>query len=181
MVARIPGSAYPDEWIVRGNHHDAWVNGADDPLSGASRADGRSARSRRAAKSRAGSRKRTIIYCLWDGEEEGLLGSTEWAEEHDAELRRHAAIYINSDSNGRGYLGMEGSHSLEKFMNGVARDIEDPEKKIPVWKRDAARADRHRAPAAEREEVRKRADCASARWARAPTTRSFWTTWASLR
>ena len=52
--------------------------------------------------------KRTIIYCVWDGEEEGLLGSTEWAEEHAEELRRHAAVYINSDGNGRGFLQMSG-------------------------------------------------------------------------
>ncbi len=101
--------------------------------------------------------KRTIIYCVWDGEEEGLLGSTEWAEEHDQELRQHAALYINSDANGRGYLRMGGSHSLEKFINGVARDIEDPEKKMPVWKRDQLEGIAHAAPA-EREEIRKRAD-----------------------
>jgi N-acetylated-alpha-linked acidic dipeptidase len=156
VVARIPGSAYPDEWIVRGNHHDAWVNGADDPISGAS-ALMEEARSLAELQKQGWKPKRTIIYCLWDGEEEGLLGSTEWAEEHDQELRRHAAIYINSDSNGRGYLGMAGSHSLEKFMNGVARDIEDPEKKIPVWKREQLSDIAHAVPA-ERDEVRKRAD-----------------------
>src|ERR1700728_773004 len=156
VVARIPGSAYPDEWIVRGNHHDAWVNGADDPISGTS-ALMEEARGLAELEKQGWKPKRTIIYCVWDGEEEGLLGSTEWAEEHDQELRRHAAIYINSDSNGRGYLGMAGSHSLEKFMNGVARDIEDPEKKIPVWKREELAGIAHAAPA-ERDEVRKRAD-----------------------
>ena len=156
VVARIPGSAYPDEWIVRGNHHDAWVNGADDPISGAS-ALMEEARSLAELQKQGWKPKRTIIYCLWDGEEEGLLGSTEWAEEHDQELRRHAAIYINSDSNGRGYLGMAGSHSLEKFMNGVARDIEDPEKTIPVWNREQLADIAHAGPA-ERDEVRKRAD-----------------------
>ena len=84
--------------------------------------------------------KRTIIYCVWDGEEPALLGSTEWGEAHADELRRHAVAYINSDGNGRGYLSMGGSHSLEKFINGVARDIQDPEKKIPVWKRDQLKA-----------------------------------------
>ena len=156
VVARIPGSAYPDEWIVRGNHHDAWVNGAEDPVSGAV-ALMEEARALAELEKRGWKPKRTIIYCVWDGEEEGLLGSTEWAEEHDAELRRHAALYINSDGNGRGYLGMAGSHSLEKFMNGVARDIEDPEKKIPVWQREHLLRI-SRAPAADREEVRKRAD-----------------------
>jgi N-acetylated-alpha-linked acidic dipeptidase len=156
VVARIPGAAYPDEWIVRGNHHDAWVNGAEDPVSGTV-ALMEEARGLAELQKRGWKPKRTIIYCVWDGEEEGLLGSTEWAEEHDAELRRHAALYINSDANGRGYLGMSGSHSLEKFMNGVAHDIEDPEKKIPVWQREHL-SRISEAPAADREEVRTRAD-----------------------
>jgi N-acetylated-alpha-linked acidic dipeptidase len=156
VVARIPGSEYPDEWIVRGNHHDAWVNGADDPVSGAS-ALMEEARALAELRKQGWKPKRTIIYCAWDGEEEGLLGSTEWAEEHADELRRHAALYVNSDANGRGFLGMAGSHSLEKFINGVAHDIEDPEKKIPVWKRDQL-ARIARATGADREEARKRHD-----------------------
>jgi len=156
VVARIPGAPYADEWIVRGNHHDAWVNGAEDPVSGTV-ALMEEARAFAELQKRGWKPKRTIVYCVWDGEEEGLLGSTEWAEEHDAELRSHAALYINSDSNSRGFLGMAGSHSLEKFINGVARDIEDPEKKMPVWKRDEL-ARISRAPAAERDEVRKRSD-----------------------
>ena len=156
VVARIPGSPYPDEWIVRGNHHDAWVNGAEDPLAGAV-ALMEEARAFGELQKQGWKPKRTLIYCVWDGEEEGLLGSTEWAEEHDAELRSHAAMYINSDGNGRGFLGMAGSHSLEKFINGVARDIEDPEKKIPVWKRDEL-SRISRAPATERDEVRKRSE-----------------------
>ena len=156
VVARIPGSPYPDEWVIRGNHHDAWVNGADDPLSGAV-ALMEEARAFAELQKQGWKPKRTLIYCVWDGEEEGLLGSTEWAEQHDAELRSHAAMYINSDSNSRGFLGMAGSHSLEKFINGVARDIEDPEKKMPVWKRDEL-ARISRSPAAERDEVRKRSE-----------------------
>ncbi len=156
VVARIPGAAYPDEWIVRGNHHDAWVNGADDPVSGTS-ALMEEARALAELQKKGWKPRRTIVYCAWDGEEEGLLGSTEWAEEHADELRRHAAIYVNSDANGRGFLGMAGSHSLEKFINGVARDIEDPEKKIPVWKRDRL-ARIARSTPADREDARKRAD-----------------------
>jgi N-acetylated-alpha-linked acidic dipeptidase len=156
VVARIPGSPYPDEWIIRGNHHDAWVNGAEDPISGAV-ALMEEARAFAELQKQGWKPKRTLIYCVWDGEEEGLLGSTEWAEQHDAELRSHAAMYVNSDGNGRGMLGMAGSHSLEKFMNGVAHDIEDPEKKIPVWKRDELQRIA-RAPAAEKDEVRKRSD-----------------------
>ncbi|HEY7390728.1 MAG TPA: transferrin receptor-like dimerization domain-containing protein, partial [Bryobacteraceae bacterium] len=78
---------------------------------------------------------RTIVFCFWDGEEEGLLGSTEWAEEHAAELRQKAAVYVNSDNNNRGFLSVQGSHTLEKFVNSVAKDITDPESKLTVWKR----------------------------------------------
>jgi N-acetylated-alpha-linked acidic dipeptidase len=134
VIVTIPGAAYPDEWIIRGNHHDAWVNGAEDPVSGAS-ALMEEVRALGLLLKQNWRPKRTIVYCLWDGEEPGLLGSTEWAETHADELRTKAAVYINSDSNGRGRLGVEGSHTLEKFINGVARDIDDPEAKISVWKR----------------------------------------------
>ncbi|MGC9971591.1 MAG: transferrin receptor-like dimerization domain-containing protein [Bryobacteraceae bacterium] len=134
VVARIPGSTYPDQWIVRGNHHDAWVNGAEDPVAGAS-ALLEEARALGLLLKQGWRPKRTIVYCAWDGEEQGLLGSTEWAEAHATELSRSAAAYINSDANGRGYLFAAGSHSLEKFLNAVARDIEDPETKLSVWKR----------------------------------------------
>ncbi len=134
VVVTIPGDTYPDEWIIRGNHHDAWVNGAEDPVSGAS-ALMEEVRALGLLLKQNWRPKRTIVYCVWDGEEPGLLGSTEWAETHADELRTKAAVYINSDSNGRGRLGVEGSHTLEKFINGVARDIEDPEAKISVWKR----------------------------------------------
>jgi N-acetylated-alpha-linked acidic dipeptidase len=134
VIARIPGSTYPDQWIVRGNHHDAWVNGAEDPVAGAS-AMLEEARALGLLLKQGWKPKRTIVYCAWDGEEQGLLGSTEWAEAHAAELSRSAAVYINSDANGRGYLFASGSHSLEKFLNTVARDIEDPETGLSVWKR----------------------------------------------
>ena len=137
VIARIPGAVYPDEWVIRGNHHDAWVNGAEDPISGTI-AVLEEARAMAALVKQGWQPKRTILFCLWDGEEPGLLGSTEWAEEHGQELARKAAVYINSDSNGRGYLGVAGSHSLEHFINGVARDIEDPESKVTVWKRAQA-------------------------------------------
>ena len=122
VIARIPGSSEADEWIIRGNHHDAWVNGADDPISGAV-ALLEEARALGTLLRQGWKPKRTIVYCLWDGEEPGLLGSTEWAETHAAELRQSGAVYINSDSNGRGFLGMSGSHTLEQFLNGVAREI----------------------------------------------------------
>ncbi len=137
VVFKIQGSESPDQWIVRGNHHDGWVNGAEDPISGQI-ALLEEARALGELLKQGWKPKRTIIYCAWDGEEPMLLGSTEWAEYHAAELKQHAAIYINTDGNGRGYLGVEGSHSLEKFVNSVARDITDPEKNISVWQRDHA-------------------------------------------
>ncbi len=137
VVAKLPGSESPDEWIIRGNHHDAWVNGADDPISGLvalleeARAVGELAK--------AGWKpKRTIVYAAWDAEEPGLIGSTEWVEMHADELNKKAAVYINSDSNGRGFLGMGGSHTLEKFANEVARSVPDPQTKLTVWERTRA-------------------------------------------
>ena len=129
VIAKIPGSVAPDEWIIRGNHHDAWVNGAEDPISGqVSLLE--EARALGLLLKQGWKPRRTIIYTAWDGEEPMLLGSTEWVETHADELRQHAAVYINSDGNGRGVLNMGGSHSLEQFINGVARDIEDPEAKM---------------------------------------------------
>ena len=138
VIARIEGSTYPDEWIIRGNHHDAWVNGAEDPVSGMA-AELEEARAIGALVKQGWRPKRTIIYAAWDGEEQGLLGSTEWVEQHAEELQRHAVVYINSDSNQRGFLHVGGSHSLEKFVNAVARDVEDPEAHVSVWKRMQAR------------------------------------------
>ncbi len=138
VIAKIPGSESPDQWVIRGNHHDGWVNGAEDPISGQV-ALLEEARALAELLKQGWKPKRTIIYCAWDGEEPMLLGSTEWAEYHADELKQHAAIYVNTDGNGRGYLEVEGSHSLEKFVNSVARDITDPEKNISVWKRSQAR------------------------------------------
>jgi N-acetylated-alpha-linked acidic dipeptidase len=157
VIARIPGSAFPDEWVIRGNHHDAWVNGAEDPTSGmvAVLEEGRAF----GELLKAGWKpKRTIILCAWDGEEPGLLGSTEWAEEHYDELRAHAVAYVNSDSNGRGYLQVEGSHTLEKFSNDVARDISDPETKLSVWKRSRLHEIADAKSTEQRKEIRERAD-----------------------
>ncbi len=134
VIAKMEGSERPDEWIIRGNHHDAWVNGADDPISGQvamlEEARGIGELAKTGWKPR-----RTIIYCSWDGEEPGLLGSTEFVEQHAEELKNKAAVYINSDSNGRGFLGLGGSHTLEKFANDVAKSVTDPETKISAWQR----------------------------------------------
>jgi N-acetylated-alpha-linked acidic dipeptidase len=156
VIAKIPGSVYPDEWVIRGNHHDGWVNGAEDPLSGQS-AMIEEARALGELVKQGWKPKRTIIYCAWDGEEPGLLGSTEWVETHADELDKHAVAYINSDGNGRGYLMLEGSHTLEKFLNDVAKDIQDPETKLTAWKRDQLRQI-EAAPADKKQEIRQRAD-----------------------
>jgi N-acetylated-alpha-linked acidic dipeptidase len=155
-IARIPGSEHPEEWIVRGNHHDAWVNGAEDPVSG-QMALLEEARGLADLLKQGWRPRRTILYCAWDGEEEGLLGSTEWAEEHADELQAHAAVYLNTDANGRGYLYAGGSHSLEEFINGVERDVEDPETKLSVWKRSQLSRIKNAAPD-ELHEIRERAD-----------------------
>ncbi|HXS96057.1 MAG TPA: M28 family metallopeptidase [Candidatus Limnocylindrales bacterium] len=160
VIARIPGAVAPEEWIIRGNHHDAWVNGAEDPISGLD-AVLEEARAFGALLKQGWKPKRTIILAAWDGEEEGLLGSTEWAEEHAAELEKAAAVYINSDTNSRGELGVEGSHSLERLVNDVAKDITDPESQTSVWSR--MRAVRlvnapPNMPAQERAELRTRPD-----------------------
>ncbi len=134
VIAKMRGSERPDEWIIRGNHHDAWVNGADDPLSGQV-AMMEEARGIGELAKQGSKPKRTIVFCAWDGEEPGLLGSTEWVETHADELKNKAAVYINSDSNGRGFLGVSGSHTLEKFVNEVSRDVTDPQTKISVSER----------------------------------------------
>ena len=157
IIVKIPGSTYPDEWVVRGNHYDAWVNGAEDPISGAN-ALMEEARALAELLKQGWKPKRTIIYCVWDGEEPGLLGSTEWAEEHADELRQHAAAYINTDANGRGYLFAQGSHTLEEFLNDVAREIQDPEKNISVWKRGQLKQIANAKSDEERQEIRKRSD-----------------------
>jgi N-acetylated-alpha-linked acidic dipeptidase len=156
VVARIPGSTRPDEWVIRGNHHDAWVNGADDPVAGVS-ALLEEGRAFGELLKQGWKPKRTIIYCAWGAEEQGLLGSTEWGEANAAELKKRAVAYINTDSNGRGFLAAGGSHTLEKFINEVARDIIDPETKLTVWKRSHL-ARIARSSAQERQEVRQRAD-----------------------
>ncbi len=157
VIAKIPGNVAPDEWIVRGNHHDAWVNGAEDPIS-AQVALLEEARGLGQLVKQGWKPRRTIIYCAWDGEEPMLLGSTEWAETHDKELQEHAAVYINTDGNDRGLLTMGGSHSLEQFINGVARDIQDPETNMSVWKREQLSKIAEAKTAGDRQELRQRAD-----------------------
>ena len=152
VVARIPGTTKPDEWIIFGNHHDAWVSGADDPISGAV-ALMETARGLGELLKSGWRPSRTIILALWDGEEWGLLGSTEWAEKHDAELKQKAAVYINSDGTGKGWLNTGGSHGLQQFMNEVAKEVMDPRTGKPVFEEA-----RRRAILGEAEENRKAAE-----------------------
>ena len=138
VIARIPGSQSPDQWIVRGNHRDGWVFGAWDPLSGhgAMMAEAKSI----GALLKTGWRpKRTLIYASWDGEEAGLLGSTEWVETHADELRNKGVLYINSDTNSRGFLGAAGSHTLQRLVNDVSQSVKDPETGVSVGARLRAR------------------------------------------
>jgi len=125
VIARIKGSEFPDQWVVFGNHHDAWVNGASDPTSG-NVALMETARGLAELSKTGWKPKRTIVLASWDGEEWGLLGSTEWVEKHQAELAQKGVAYINTDSSGKGWLTMQGSHSLQAFFNDVARDVPDP-------------------------------------------------------
>jgi N-acetylated-alpha-linked acidic dipeptidase len=138
VVAKLAGAERPDEWVLRGNHHDAWAYGAWDPVSGTVVVleEARAV----AALARSGWRpRRTMVYALWDGEEAGLIGSTEWAETHADELRARAAVYINSDGNGRGFFGAGGSPALEAFVSQALRDVTDPEKGVSVLQRARAR------------------------------------------
>ncbi len=125
VIARLEGSEFPDEWVMRGNHRDAWAFGANDPISGmvATMEEARIL----GELAREGHRpRRTVVVASWDAEEPGLLGSTEWVEHHADELREKLVAYINTDGTGRGYLGMGGSHSLEVMINDIARDVADP-------------------------------------------------------
>lgn len=139
VIAKMKGSERPDEWIIRGNHHDGWNNGASDPLSGMV-AELEEARSIGELVKAGWKPKRTLVYCAWDAEEPGLMGSTEWVEHHAQELQAKTVAYINSDGNGRGFLGVGGSHTFEVLMTEVARDVTDPETGVSVLERGRARA-----------------------------------------
>lgn len=137
VIAKIKGSKYPDEWIIRGNHQDAWVNGAADPISGLS-AMLEEAKSIGNLLKTGWKPDRTLVYCSWDGEEPGLLGSTEWLETHQKELQQKAVVYINSDNNERGFLYAQGSHALEPLMDGIAKTVIDPQTNVSIFDRKRA-------------------------------------------
>jgi N-acetylated-alpha-linked acidic dipeptidase len=138
VIAKMKGSQFPDQWVIRGNHHDGWNMGAADPISGMV-AEMEEARVIGALAKRGFLPKRTLVFCAWDGEEPALLGSTEWVEDHAAELQKKTVAYLNSDGNSRGFLGIGGSHALENFFNEVAADVKDPQTGVSVLERKYAK------------------------------------------
>jgi N-acetylated-alpha-linked acidic dipeptidase len=157
VIATLHGSTAAGQWVIRGNHHDAWVNGAEDPISGQA-AMLEEARAMGELHKRGWTPARSIIFCAWDGEEPGLLGSVEWVETHVDELRRHAVAYINSDTNERGFMLPGGTQDLENFISGVARSIEDPETHLSVYQRSHLYSIAHAGTADQKGEVRNRRD-----------------------
>ncbi len=157
VIAKLHGSRNDAEWVLRGNHHDAWVNGAEDPISGQA-AMLEEARMLGELHSRGWTPERTIIYCAWDGEEPGLLGSVEWVETHLDELQKHAVAYVNSDTNKRGFLLPGGTQDLQNLISAVARDIQDPETHLSVYQRSHLYSIAKAKDADERTELRKRGD-----------------------
>ena len=134
VIAILEGSEYPDEWVIRGNHHDGWNHGAEDPISGLVTllAEAKAV----AALANAGERpKRTVIYAAWDAEEPGLIGSTEWAEHHAEDLKKHAVAYLNTDGSDRGFIYIGGSHVLERFFNQIIEEVKDPRSQITLKQR----------------------------------------------
>ncbi|MGA0586737.1 transferrin receptor-like dimerization domain-containing protein [Dyella sp. KRB-257] len=161
VIAVMQGASEPDQWIVRGNHHDAWVFGAWDPLAGnvALMAEAKAI----GTLVKQGWRpQRTLVYASWDGEEPGLIGSTEWAETHAQELQAKAVMYVNTDTNGRGFLGAEGSHSLQHLVNQVIDGVTDPETQASVGQRLRARMQLDGAGAQARPEAKADAKLAAA-------------------
>ena len=137
VIAKIAGSQFPDQWVIRGNHHDAWVNGANDPISGAAALLEEAQAIGELVKT-GWKPKRTLVYCAWDAEEPGLLGSTEWVEDHMTELQQKTVVYINSDGNGRGFLGVDGSHALETLVTEISKEVTDPQTRVSVFERRKA-------------------------------------------
>ena len=159
VIARLEGRKYPDEWVIRGNHHDGWNHGAADPLSGlvSMLAEAKAV----AALAKQGQRPlRTMIYAAWDAEEPGLIGSTEWAEHHAEELKEKTVAYLNTDGTSRGFIGIGGSHVLERFFNQVTEDVKDPRSDITIKERRRAAqmvfapTDKLRAEARDRSDIR---------------------------
>ncbi len=138
VIATMKGTEFPDQWVIRGNHHDAWVNGAADPVSGMV-AELEEARTISELVKQGFKPKRTLVFCAWDGEEPALLGSTEWVEFHQEELKQKAVAYINTDGNGRGFIDAAGSHGYETFFNEIAMEVKDPQTGVSIRDRRYAK------------------------------------------
>ena len=151
VIATIKGSEFPDQWVIRGNHHDAWVNGAADPVSGMA-AELEEAIAIGALLKQGWKPKRTLVYCAWDAEEPGLMGSTEWVEHHAKELQSKAVAYINSDGNGRGFLGAQGSHAFAPFITEISKSVMDPQTGVSVFERSKAQRAAEASTIAEKKE-----------------------------
>lgn len=134
VIATMKGSTLPDEWVIRGNHHDAWVHGANDPISGLV-ALMEEARVVGDLVKKGHQPKRTMMYCAWGAEEQGLLGSTEWVETHAKELKEKVVAYINTDGTGTGFLNAGGSHTLEMFFDEISKSVMDPVMNVSVFER----------------------------------------------
>tara|TARA_B100000900_G_scaffold386177_1_gene376434 strand:+ start:388 stop:2613 length:2226 start_codon:yes stop_codon:yes gene_type:complete len=156
VIARLDGSEYPNEWVIRGNHHDGWNHGAADPISGLVALMGEAKALAELAAEGKGP-KRSVVYAAWDSEEQGLIGSTEWVEHHATQLDDHAVAYINTDGNSRGFVNIGGSHVLEKMVNEIMRDVEDPQTGVSVADRRRARIEVSGSSQA-RDELQRRSD-----------------------
>jgi N-acetylated-alpha-linked acidic dipeptidase len=126
VIAMLPGTKYPDEWVILGNHHDAWTYGAADPSSGTA-ALLEVARCLGLLAEDGLAPKRTIVFASWDAEEFGILGSTEWAEDLADELQAKAVAYLNVDIAATGSsFGASAVPSLKRLLREVTQDVIDP-------------------------------------------------------
>jgi N-acetylated-alpha-linked acidic dipeptidase len=133
VISRIDGDEEKDRWVIMGNHRDAWVFGAVDPNSGTT-AMLETARAFGAMLKKGWKPRRTIVLASWDGEEYGLLGSTEWAEDNAAELKEKAVAYLNMDSAVSGSnFGASSVPSMWKLIRGATRDVKDPKSGQSVY------------------------------------------------
>lgn len=138
VIAKLKGSTWPDQWVMRGVHHDGWVFGAYDPLAGTVAMLGE-AKAMGALYKQGWRPKRTLVYASWDAEEPGTLGSIEWAETHAKELKQKAVLYVNCDTLARGFLRGEGaSPSVVHLITQAAADVTDPETGVSVLERARA-------------------------------------------
>ncbi|MGH9927878.1 MAG: M28 family metallopeptidase [Pyrinomonadaceae bacterium] len=140
VISRIDGEPEQDRWVIMGNHRDAWTFGAVDPNSGTT-AMLEAARGFGALLRKGWKPRRTILLCSWDGEEYGLLGSTEWVEENAGELQEKAVAYLNVDSAVSGSnFGASSVPSMWKLIRGATRDVKDPKSGQSVYQQWQERA-----------------------------------------